>query len=84
MDQLTVAVVQTSEELGLAASQMKQLIEKVNEGEGTLSRLVNDGRLYEGLLETTSQLETVTQQLALVLEKLDKKGLSGIWKGSKR
>jgi phospholipid/cholesterol/gamma-HCH transport system substrate-binding protein len=84
MDRLTGAVVQTSEELGQAASQMQQLIEKVNEGEGTLGRLVNDGRLYEDLIETTEQLQVLVQQFTFILEKLEEKGLSGIWKGTRR
>jgi len=82
IDRLTGAVVQTSEELGRAASQMRQLIEKANEGEGTLGRLVNDGRLYENLIETTDQLQLWIQQFTSILEKLEEKGLRGVWKGT--
>lgn len=84
IDQLAVAIVQTSEDLGRAASQMRHMIDKVNEGEGTIGRLVNDGRLYEGLLETTEQVQVLVQQFQAIMDKLDKKGLSGMWRGSKR
>jgi phospholipid/cholesterol/gamma-HCH transport system substrate-binding protein len=84
IDQLAVAVVQTSEDLSKAASQMRQMIEKVNEGEGTLGRLVNDGRFYEDLLEATEQLQVMIQQFTATLEKLDQKGLRGMWRGSGR
>lgn len=82
VDQLAVAIVQTSEELGQAASQMRQVVEKVNAGQGTLGRLVNDGRFYEDLLETTQQLQVFAEKLTLIVEKLDQKGLRGVWKGS--
>ena len=84
IDQLAVAIVQTSEDLGRAASQMRQLIEKVNTGQGTLGRLVNDGRLYEDLLETTQQLQVFAEQFTLIIEKMDQKGLGAVWRGSKR
>jgi len=84
VDQVAVAVVQTSEDLSQAASQMRQMVEKVNGGGGTLGRLVNDGRLYEDLLETTEQLQVSIRLFTATLEKLDQKGISGMWKGSKR
>ena len=82
IDQLAVAVVQTSEDLGQAASQMRQTLEKVNGEGGTLGRLVNDGRLYENLLETSEQLQVLIRQFTATLEKFDQKGIRGMWRGS--
>jgi phospholipid/cholesterol/gamma-HCH transport system substrate-binding protein len=81
---VTVSLVQTTEEVGQAAAHMRQLIDKVGNGEGTLGRLVNDGRLYEDLLDTTQQLDVMIQEFTVILERLRAKGLVGIWNGSKR
>jgi ABC-type transporter Mla subunit MlaD len=81
---VTVSLVQTTEEIGQAAAHMRQLIDKVGGGEGTLGRLVNDGRLYEDLLDTTQQLDVMIQEFTVILERLRAKGLVGIWNGSKK
>jgi phospholipid/cholesterol/gamma-HCH transport system substrate-binding protein len=84
LERLTVSLVQTTDEVGRAASQMRQIIDKVGKGEGTLGMLVNDGRLYEDLLDSTEQLDVMIQELTIILERLHDKGLVGIWKGAKR
>jgi phospholipid/cholesterol/gamma-HCH transport system substrate-binding protein len=84
MERLTVSIVRTSDEVGQAATQLRQLMTKVTEGDGTIGRLVNDGRFYEDLVDTTEQLQVLIQEFTGILEKLDEKGISGMWSGSKR
>lgn len=52
-----------SEELEGVLSEMRQLIAKIDSGQGTAGKLVNDGRLYENLLESSQELELTLQQL---------------------
>ncbi|UCG59700.1 MAG: MCE family protein [Phycisphaerales bacterium] len=74
VDRLVTAMVGTGEELGEAASQLRLVLEKVNTGEGTAARLVNDGRFYENLLENTEQLEDLLKEVrAFVAEWREKK-----------
>lgn len=63
----------TSEELSKTVSQLRIILEKINSGEGTAGMLVNDGRLYEKLLENTEQLKMLLEDLkAFVKESSDK------------
>lgn len=53
----------TSEELGRTVAQLRLILEKINSGQGTAGRLINDGQLYENLLENTQQLEVLLGDL---------------------
>jgi phospholipid/cholesterol/gamma-HCH transport system substrate-binding protein len=46
-----------------ALSQVEQVVAKVNEGEGTLGRIINDPRLYEDLQGTMSSMRSVMERL---------------------
>jgi len=78
-DKLVAAMVETSEELGKTAAELRQILVKINSGEGTAARLVNDGRFYENLLENTEQLQVLLEQLKPLADKAKKKGLRSIW-----
>ena len=54
IDQLTDSMVATSNEIGKSAVQLRLAVEKINGGQGSAGLLLNDGRLYEGLLEDTT------------------------------
>ena len=62
-EELVVALVDTSEEISKASSQMRQILEKINNGQGSAARLINDGRFYENLLEDTQQLQLLIEEL---------------------
>ncbi len=52
-----------ADQLEAALSEMRQLMAKIDSGEGTAGKLVNDGRLYENLLESSQELETTLEQI---------------------
>jgi uncharacterized phage infection (PIP) family protein YhgE len=84
MEQLTVSMLNTSGEIGKAASQLRLALEKVNAGDGTIGRLVNDGRFYEKLLETAQQINLLVDEIQLSFESVNEKGLRKVWtKGAK-
>jgi len=55
-------------------------MQKSSEGEGTVGRFINDGRLYENLLETTDQLQILIQELTGVVEAVSEQGLRQVYK----
>lgn len=69
------AAIDTSEELSKTAAELRLILEKVNAGEGTIAKLVNDGRLYEDLLENSQQMKVLLQELREFTAKSRNKGL---------
>jgi phospholipid/cholesterol/gamma-HCH transport system substrate-binding protein len=74
-ERLVVSVIDTSEELSMALTQMRSLLEKIDDGEGTTGRLLNDGRLYENLLENTEQLHLFLEEAREFIAEYRKKGV---------
>jgi len=75
IDELVVSLVDTSEQLGKAASQLRVILEKINSGDGTAARFVNDGRFYEKLLEDAEQVEMLLDQLKKFIVQAREEGL---------
>jgi len=67
--------VSTSEEISKTAAELRLILEKINNGQGTAGKLINDGRLYENLLENTQQMQLLLEELELFLAKSREKGL---------
>jgi len=78
-EKLVAAMLNTSTELSKAISQMRLAMEKVNNGEGTAGRLINDGRLYESLLENTNQLNVLLKDFKDLIDKVSEKGLRSVY-----
>ncbi len=68
------AGVHTSEELSKAVAELRLILEQINNGQGTVARLVNDGRLYENLLENTQQLQVLLEEMSSLVTEYRKKG----------
>jgi len=74
-ERLVTTLIDTSEQLSEAASQLRVILEKANSGEGTVAKLVNDGRLYESMLENADQMQLLLKELESFLAKSRDKGL---------
>ena len=74
-DKLAAAVSDVSAELSKTLTRLQTVMEKVDEGEGTAARFVNDGRLYENLLEVTGQLEVLLKEVNSFVAKARKEGV---------
>lgn len=73
-ERLVTALVDTSEQLSAATTELRLILEKVNRGQGSAGKLINDGTFYENLLENTEQLQTLLEQMeAFVAEWKNKK-----------
>ncbi len=73
--ELIVVMVETSEEIGKASAQMRQILEKINNGKGSAARLINDGRFYENLLEDTQQIQLLLEELKSFITQARDKGV---------
>ncbi|MGD8500963.1 MAG: hypothetical protein PVJ86_09965, partial [Phycisphaerales bacterium] len=66
--------VDTSEQLSAAMGELRSVLEKVNDGQGSAARLLNDGSFYENLLENTVQLQALLEEMkTFVAQWKDKK-----------
>jgi phospholipid/cholesterol/gamma-HCH transport system substrate-binding protein len=64
----------TTEELSKATAELRLVLEKVNTGQGSAARLVNDGRFYENLLENTEQIQVLLEKWTAFIDHVNKKG----------
>jgi len=78
-ERLVASVVGASGELSKSISQLRLAMEKINQGEGTAGKLINDARLYEMLLESTEQLNVLLKDFKELVDKVSEKGLRSIY-----
>jgi phospholipid/cholesterol/gamma-HCH transport system substrate-binding protein len=71
----TESLASTAEQLKVTLLELRKLLVKINEGDGTAGRLVNDGRLYENLLDSSVELETTLEQLKILIAEAREKGI---------
>lgn len=74
-ERLIVAMVETSEQLSGAMGELRLVLEKVNNGQGSAAKILNDGRFYENLLENTEQLQQLLEEMKTFVEELREKGI---------
>lgn len=79
VDTLVTSMVATTYEIGKSVTELRLAMEKINNGQGSVGRLLNDGRLYEGLLEDTTQLNVLLKDLKELIDKVSEKGLRSIY-----
>lgn len=75
MEKIVTAMISTSEELSKMMAQMRVILGKVDSGEGTLGKIINDGHLYENLIENTQQIQLLLQELSSFTAKWSDKGV---------
>jgi phospholipid/cholesterol/gamma-HCH transport system substrate-binding protein len=75
IEKLTASLISTSEKLGEVMAHLESVLNKIDNGEGTAGRLINDGRLYEQLFEDSRQLELVLQELKSFVAESKEKGV---------
>jgi ABC-type transporter Mla subunit MlaD len=70
-----VTMTGASEQLSQTLSRLRLILEKIGRGEGAFARLVNDGRLYENLLENTEQMRLLLTEMKLLVAESRRKGI---------
>ena len=79
MDKLVLSMIEASEELSQTVAQLRIMLGTINSGQGTAAKLVNDGRLYESLLENSEQLQILMAELKSLIGQVKEKGLRSIY-----
>jgi phospholipid/cholesterol/gamma-HCH transport system substrate-binding protein len=72
---LVESTIQTEQQLALMLGQMRQMLENVNSGDGTVGRMISDPRLYESLMESSMELQGVLSELSTFIRQAGEKGL---------
>jgi phospholipid/cholesterol/gamma-HCH transport system substrate-binding protein len=75
MEKLSASLVGTSDKLGEVLGHLERVVDKIDNGDGTAGKLVNDGRLYEQLLEDSRQLELLLKELKGFVAESKEKGV---------
>jgi phospholipid/cholesterol/gamma-HCH transport system substrate-binding protein len=69
------SVVKTSEELGETLIEVRRVLDKINSGQGTVGKLINDDQLYENLLDSSEELKASLEKMKKLIDKTSKKGI---------
>lgn len=79
IEKLIFAMLEASEGLSKTVAELRVIVGAVSDGEGTVGKLVNDGRLYENLVDATDQLQVLLKKLSLLTEQVKQEGLRSIY-----
>jgi len=74
-EKLVTAIIDTSGELARSLSDLRAILGKVNSGQGSAARLLNDGKFYEGLLENAEQMEILLSEITAFVARAREHGL---------
>lgn len=75
MSHLADSIINSSDELAYTLSQVQISLDKINKGDGTMGKLINDGELYENMLDSTEELKLAISQLRLLITESRHNGL---------
>jgi phospholipid/cholesterol/gamma-HCH transport system substrate-binding protein len=78
-DKGTVVVEEIAMDLGNSLKELQIVLQRAKEGDGTAARLLNDGRLYENLLDSSRELELALEQLKFLAADAREKGIKLKW-----
>ncbi|HEX4797370.1 MAG TPA: MlaD family protein [Humisphaera sp.] len=75
VDELSRHILDDVDKLGKALDQFQELAVKINNGNGTAGRLLNDPRLYEQLADTAKELNAVAASIHRLIDQWEQEGL---------
>ncbi len=78
-DSGTMAIESTTEKLNATLQDLRNLLAKANEGDSTAAKLLNDGRLYENLLDSSQELKMTLEQLKKLAAEARENGIKIKW-----
>ena len=66
IDTLTTRLAAAGDDLDSASQSLASILRKVDEGDGTLGKMVNDGELYDRLTAATESILVASEEIALL------------------
>jgi phospholipid/cholesterol/gamma-HCH transport system substrate-binding protein len=76
IDELAKSTHARMEQLAKLIADANAITTKINEGQGTAGKIINDPKLYEGLVETTAQLNATIKDLQRLVQQWEQEGVS--------
>ena len=68
IDQLAAKLIQDAEKISALMTTLNRFATKLEAGEGTVGKLVNDPKLYSGLVEATEQMTELLKEFRKLVE----------------
>ncbi len=78
-DKGTVAVEEIAMDIANSLKELQLVLQRAKAGNGTAARLLNDGRLYENLLDSSQELQLALEQLKFLAADAREKGIKLKW-----
>ena len=66
IDTLTARLAAAGDDLDSSSQSLASILRKVDEGDGTLGKMVNDGELYDRLTAATENIQVASEEIALL------------------
>lgn len=75
INEVSETVVTTGQELSETLIELRRVLYKINNGQGTVGKLINDDRLYQNLLNSSEELQLSVEKMKKTFEKTSKDGI---------
>jgi phospholipid/cholesterol/gamma-HCH transport system substrate-binding protein len=76
VDELSKQMAQRLEQIARLLETSQSIMTKIDTGDGTAGKLVNDPKLYTGLVETTTSLNSIVRDLQRLVQQWEEEGVS--------
>ena len=76
IDDLAKSVGDRLSQVATTLDTVQSIVGKIDKGDGTMAKVINDPKLYQNLLETTDQLNASSADLKRLLEQWEQEGVS--------
>ena len=67
IDGLSDSITMAGEEFTATLRELRNTLAKANSGDGTAAKILNDGRLYENLLDSSAELQLALEQMRMLI-----------------
>ncbi len=64
------------DQIGKTLTKFDSVVAKIDQGDGTLGKLTNDGRLYDSLADTSKELKLMVDDLRRLVQQWEQEGVS--------
>jgi phospholipid/cholesterol/gamma-HCH transport system substrate-binding protein len=75
IDEISKALTQRTDQLAGVLDKMQSIANKIDKGDGTAGKLINDPKLYESLTDTTAELHLTIKDLRRLIQQWEQEGV---------
>ncbi|HPY77699.1 MAG TPA: hypothetical protein PLQ45_07650, partial [Anaerohalosphaeraceae bacterium] len=72
-------IVRVADQLDIALTEFNHLTAQINQGQGTVGRLIQDDRLYENLVDSALELQLALEQIKIWAAEARDRGVRIKW-----